>query len=117
MELQGIAIVKSYKVDSYRVCQYEHGRFVDVVEVKKMMCFTALCYSPKYRANVFVRYEDLKEVSKPRLKTYTAYYDGVSVTVKARDMVLATALAKAKLKGFVPNPTARARFLINEGLV
>lgn len=47
---------------------------------------------------------------------YTAYYDGVSVTVKSDSLVLATARCKAKFKALGVG-SAQARFVINKGKV
>jgi hypothetical protein len=52
-----------YKVDSYRVSQYENQRIVDTVtllENPKKCAKKAIVYSPMLRANVRVYLSDLK---------------------------------------------------------
>lgn len=54
---------EKYKIDTYRVSQYEGERIVDTVEVIQSPTKSAkkiLCYSPKLRANILVFRKDLK---------------------------------------------------------
>jgi len=66
-----------FKVDSYKVKQYENERFVDTIELledidKKYF----LCYSPKYRANVLVLKADCVPIdSKEDAVYYLVYVD------------------------------------------
>jgi hypothetical protein len=55
-----------YKIDSYRVSQYEGERVSDLVtllEDPKKYAKKALVYSPALRANILVYIKDLKKVS------------------------------------------------------
>lgn len=54
---------QKYRIDTYRVSQYENERVVDtveIVEVPRKFAKKVLCYSPKLRANILVFRKDLK---------------------------------------------------------
>lgn len=60
-----LEVNKKYKIDSYRVSQYENERIVDtvtVVEVPEKNQKKVLVHSPKLQANVLVFRNELKEV-------------------------------------------------------
>lgn len=62
-KLNRIQIGQKYKIDSYRVSQYENERIVDIVEVvesPKKFQKKVLCFSPKLQANILVFATDMK---------------------------------------------------------
>ena len=56
---------QKFRIDSYRVSQYENERIADTVtilEIPKRFAKKVLCYSPMLKANILVFRNDLKQI-------------------------------------------------------
>jgi hypothetical protein len=59
--MKTLEIDKHYKIDTYKVSQYEEKRVVDIVKILTIYRREVLCYSPYLRADVLIPKSEVGE--------------------------------------------------------